>query len=223
MRLNIIKIPSQFRRTGNTPHKMFLTFDWNVPATVAQNATPSQPSPQHQQTSPHPRTPNTLSHRTPLRRTVIEVEVAEKRERGTDEEGLTWIVETAPKHWLARSLIVRLTTNAAERGSGRLSMITRMTRHWISFKVHGTTPRTSLRVPIQWTKLSQVDQYEHMTQYASLSPYPLPLLGVEAPNEYNDEVTSPYEYDVKADDRYLARQLTLRNAGRIGRGESGHM
>ena len=108
-------------------------------------------------------------------------------------------------------------------------MITRMTRHWISFKIHGITPLTSLRIPIPWTKLSQVDQYEHMTRYASLSPIPLPPPSIHVQEGDHgsrtrgdrvhgsgdrDGVTSPYDYEVTASDSYLRRQLALRDANR---------
>ena len=203
---------------SDTPLKtMFLTFDWNVPATVEQNVRPQQPNQQNQRTPLHPPISSTVTHRTPLRRTVIEVEVAEEYEREADEEGVAWVMNTAPRHWMARSLIVRLTSKASDRGSGRLTMITRMTRHWVSFKVHGITPLTSLRVPIVWTKLSPVDQYEHMTRYASLSPLPRPLPNTVTMEEDGDGVTSPYDYEVTATDRYLERQLALRHAGQVGR------
>ena len=190
---------------------MFLTFDWNVPTTVPQGTKPEPSDPSHQHPLPQP---NPASHRAPLRRTVIEVEVAEKHEQGTDDEGKIWVAKAAPRLRHTRSLIVRLTSNATERGTGRLSMVTRLTRHWVSFKVHGVTPLTSLRVPMPWTKLSHVDQYEHMTQYATLSPYPLPFPGTIPPDAHHDEFTNPYDYDVTADDQYLARKLRNRTAGR---------
>ena len=192
---------------------MFLTFDWNVPPTVEDKTTTTQktPSPETQSPALLHSTMGITTRRTPLRRTVIAVEVDATPEQGTAEEGTTWVAKEAPKHWLARSLIVRLTSQSVERGSGRLSMVTRLTRHWVSFKVHGVSPLTSLRIPIPWVKLGLVDQYKHLMRYATLSSNPPPPPGIGPTRNGQHDVTSPYEYDVEESDRYLKRQLSLRS------------
>ena len=192
---------------------MFLTFDWNVPPTVEDKTTTTQktPSPETQSPALLHSTMGITTRRTPLRRTVIAVEVDEEPEQGTDEEGTTWVAKEAPMHWLARSLIVRLTSNSNERGSGRLSMVTRLTRHWVSFKVHGISPLTSLRIPIPWVRLGLVDQYEHLTRYATLPRDPPPPPGIGLPKNGQHEATSPYDYNIDENDRYLKHQLSLRS------------
>lgn len=131
--------------------------------------------------------------------------------RGHEDEGVTWIVDEQPTRPVSRGLIIQFNANSITLGSGRLSMITRITRHWVSFKVLGISPLTCLRVPIPWAQLSQIEQYAHVTRYVSFPPDPPPSRSDIRARESRTPDVTPYDFNVDPEDRYLERQLHLRD------------
>ena len=68
--------------------------------------------------------------------------------------GTQWIVASKPTRAVGEDDLVCLTANFDRRtGTGRLSHITNMDKHWITFGVAGAIPKTGIRVPVPWAKL----------------------------------------------------------------------
>ncbi|EPT03197.1 hypothetical protein FOMPIDRAFT_115830 [Fomitopsis schrenkii] len=192
---------------------MFLTWNWNTctSTTTTQNNLNTVPPRQRDDTT-SPSRARSNAARLPVWRTIMDIFVESAPVQGEGGEGTTWVVVVSPPRRITRGLIIRIRSNLNEYGSGRLSKVTRLTRHWVSFKVHGITPLTSIRVPIPWAQLSQVEQFEHLTRYAELSP--TPVIGHVFRHTRDDRLgtVNPYRFEVDSADSYLRRQLQLRDA-----------
>ncbi|KAH9840201.1 uncharacterized protein C8Q71DRAFT_721919 [Rhodofomes roseus] len=125
-----------------------------------------------------------------LVRNVPEIDNASRTE--------TWVVDRQPGRPLARSHVLTLWAGDHMIGSGRISTITCLARHWVTFRLAGTRSGMRVRVPIPWAGLSGHASYTHTTQFLTLSPSPEPHEAFRNSPDFADPDANPYEFELTA-------------------------
>lgn len=141
-----------------------------------------------------PTTHRTLPYPIPPRdrnTTLVRVLPRPRRSRGGN---ITWTTDVQPESRLKKDIAVTLIAENAEVAHGRLSIITDLRRHWVTFKLTGApTDRVYVRTPVTWSQLDGLERYTHMTRYTELNPNPEPHPSYrDLPNFRNDRDTNPY-------------------------------
>ena len=108
--------------------------------------------------------------------------------------GMIWVVRSRPDQMIRRGQAVELHTQSRSSGIGRLSRIYHMSRHWVTFRITGSRGLCSLRVPMLWVDLSDIERHAHSQHYLSLPLYPLPPAAFCTPLILNAH-SSPYEFN----------------------------
>ncbi|KAH9914295.1 uncharacterized protein B0H18DRAFT_959930 [Fomitopsis serialis] len=126
---------------------------------------------------------------------VTEVDV---NEQPTMEErsGLTWIVKDRPHRQLAKQQLVRLQTESQRSGVGRLSRVVTLRRHWITFEITGARPKCTLRVPVPWVALDNLEGMTHASNYATLPSLPRPHPDFRHLPPFRNDKVNPYEFEI---------------------------
>ena len=96
------------------------------------------------------------------------------RPRMSGREGMTWTVDEEPVSKLKTGSLVILCTSTNESGIGRLSTITDLRQHWVTFALAGAKSPTCIRIPTAWATLDDLAAYTFATYFHSLQPYPEP-------------------------------------------------
>lgn len=87
--------------------------------------------------------------------------------------GTQWIVAEKPIRRVGENEVVCLTANLDRRtGIGRLSQVADIDKHWVTFRISGATPKSSLRVPIPWARLPSNVAAAHTRAYLALETIP---------------------------------------------------
>ncbi|TFY59757.1 hypothetical protein EVJ58_g5575 [Rhodofomes roseus] len=121
------------------------------------------------------------------------VEVEGKPERSGSN--LTWVVDKRPAVQIGRGHLVSLSAGHNRTGVGRLTGITDVYRHWITWSITGGPGICYIRVPIPWARLSRLEGLAHTERYHALSALPPPH-----PIFWNNPIVlhskdSPYEFE----------------------------
>ena len=87
-------------------------------------------------------------------------------------KGLTWTVDEEPASRIQVGTLVILYTEAEESGIGRVSSVTDLRQHWVTFTLAGAEDPTHLRVPVVWAKLEDLAAYTFTNYFHALPPYP---------------------------------------------------
>lgn len=106
------------------------------------------------------------------------------------------MVERQPEGAIGVSDIVQLRTDAQVSGTGRISTITDLSRHWVTFHIAGGQSRVGIRVPVAWARLDPLARYTHTSQYKLLDDAPPHPSLHDTPRIWHPTV-SPY---ISADD-----------------------
>ncbi|KZT65941.1 hypothetical protein DAEQUDRAFT_490610 [Daedalea quercina L-15889] len=117
--------------------------------------------------------PLPLFHPSPDARDIIQATVLARPRYGRGR-GLTWTVNEAPEEPLQKGRYVILRTETEATGIGRISVVTDLRRHWVTFAIAGATLPCNIRVPIPWAVLDNLESYTHRTYYFNLPPDPRP-------------------------------------------------
>jgi len=112
---------------------------------------------------------------------------------------MVWVTATRPKRQLSRTLKISLKTSQQVSGVGRLSALTALCRHWVSFSIMGSLSPCSLRVPIPWASLEPLECHIHATRYLSLATEPAPHPDFAGNPLISNDTESPYEFEVWED------------------------
>ncbi|KAH9839018.1 uncharacterized protein C8Q71DRAFT_722058 [Rhodofomes roseus] len=116
------------------------------------------------------------------------------------ERGPTWIADERPTAQLHKGSRITLRTDAQSSGIGRLSAISDLRRHWVTFSIIGAQQQCNLRVPIPWVILDGLESFTHQEHYLSLPNDPPPHRSfIDIPAFRNNE-DNPYEFDVNDED-----------------------
>ena len=107
---------------------------------------------------------------------------------------MTWTALARPVIPLQRGLTIALATGPQSSGSGRLSRICGMTRHWVTFGITGSNGTCRLRAPIPWVQLNAIEAHAHSRHFPSLARLPHPPPEFMSPL-ITDSDTSPYEFE----------------------------
>ena len=109
--------------------------------------------------------------------------------RGT---GTQWITAAKPTRPVGEDDLICLAINRDRRtGVGRISHISNMDKHWITFHIAGATPRAYVRVPIPWAKLSVRLAESHAKSFHALENVP-PHYAFRNNPIYRDPDINPY-------------------------------
>ena len=108
--------------------------------------------------------------------------------------GMIWVVGSRPTETIRKGQVIELHTQSRSSGFGRLSLISHMSRHWVTFRITGSRGLCYLRAPIPWVQMSAIECHAHSQHYLSLSLHPLPPTEFCTPLILNS-TTSPYEFN----------------------------
>ncbi|KAH9839783.1 uncharacterized protein C8Q71DRAFT_855094 [Rhodofomes roseus] len=114
--------------------------------------------------------------------------------------GLTWTVDDRPAEQLQKGKRITMRTDTQTSGIGRLSAISDLRRHWVTFTVAGATQPFNLRVPIPWASLEDLESYTHQHHYFDLPNLPPPHRFYADRPAFLDDKENPYEFDINEDD-----------------------
>ncbi|KAH9832065.1 uncharacterized protein C8Q71DRAFT_861353 [Rhodofomes roseus] len=128
----------------------------------------------------------------------VEVYVRREPEVNVDLHTETWVVDRQPERPLARGHVLTLRSLDHVIGSGRISTITCLARHWVTFRLAGAREGTQIRVPVPWAGLSGYKIHIHATQFHMLSPTPEPHEIFKDTPPFADPDVNPYEFDLTA-------------------------
>ncbi|KAI0726796.1 hypothetical protein C8Q72DRAFT_493684 [Fomitopsis betulina] len=120
-----------------------------------------------------------------------------KRPRFGRERGTTWTVDEEPSSRLRRGALITMATPTQQSGTGKLSTVTDLRRHWVTFTISGATQPSHIRVPVAWASLDQLEGYTHARRYFDLPALPEPHESFRHLPGYNDETVNPYVADGK--------------------------
>ncbi|KAH9841159.1 uncharacterized protein C8Q71DRAFT_855004 [Rhodofomes roseus] len=93
---------------------------------------------------------------------------------GITDTRRTWTADVEPPAPLKKGSLITLITDSGSSGTGLLSAICELRRHWVTFSISGATPPCNLRVPVPWTRLDGLEGFTHQNHYQSLSDFPPP-------------------------------------------------
>ncbi|KAH9835831.1 uncharacterized protein C8Q71DRAFT_870101 [Rhodofomes roseus] len=116
------------------------------------------------------------------------------------ERGQTWIADERPSAQLQKGSRITICTDAQTSGIGRLSGITDLRRHWVTFAIVGTPQQNNLRVPIPWAALDGLESFTHQKHYFVLPSDPPPHRSYADIAVFCDDNENPYEFDIDEDD-----------------------
>ncbi|KAH9918112.1 uncharacterized protein B0H18DRAFT_958033 [Fomitopsis serialis] len=130
---------------------------------------------------------------------IIDVEVTEQPTM-EERNGLTWIVKDRPLKQLAKQQLIRLCTDSQRSGVGRLSQIVTLRRHWITFAISGARSYCTLRVPVPWVALDNIEGRSHASTYATLPNLPRPHPSFRHLPSFRNDGENPYEFDIEEEE-----------------------
>ncbi|TFY68654.1 hypothetical protein EVJ58_g876 [Rhodofomes roseus] len=127
---------------------------------------------------------------------AVDVYVHQVPEKDEAQGTETWVVDGRPERHLARGHVLTLRHEHHVLGSGRISKVTGLTRHWVTFRLAGTREGAQIRVPIPWAGLSGLYCYTHTTTYHTLSQTPEPHAVFRGTPPFADPEENPYEFEL---------------------------
>ncbi|TFY58260.1 hypothetical protein EVJ58_g6519 [Rhodofomes roseus] len=127
---------------------------------------------------------------------AIDVFVCETTEVDAAAGTETWVIDKQPGRPLARGHILTLRLGDHVIGSGRISTVDALTRHWVTFRLAGAREGMRVRVPIPWAGLSGYRSYTHTSQFHALSPTPEPHALFKDSPPFADPDENPYEFEM---------------------------
>ncbi|KAH9829843.1 uncharacterized protein C8Q71DRAFT_727844 [Rhodofomes roseus] len=116
------------------------------------------------------------------------------------ERGPTWIADERPTAQLQKGSRITILTDAQTSGIGRLSVITDLRRHWVTFSIIGASHQCNLRVPIPWAILDGLESFTHQKHYFSLADDPPPHRSFIDIPSFRSKEENPYEFDIDEED-----------------------
>ncbi|KAH9926367.1 uncharacterized protein B0H18DRAFT_954691 [Fomitopsis serialis] len=196
------------------PGAMFLTFhqksgaettlhDDNITTTRTTTHTPAaahaRPTPRSHPYAPH----LAYTFRS------LEVQVEDEPEQGNDGELRTiWAIRNQPPRQLTRGHMISMRSSAGIVGTGRITIATNITRHWITLRLKDGGDHTQIRVPIPWANMGKLEQYAHTSAYMHLSRHPGPHRAFMHRHIFMDDSKNPYEFDLDPRElTHLAKHL----------------
>ncbi|KAH9829017.1 uncharacterized protein C8Q71DRAFT_863575 [Rhodofomes roseus] len=124
------------------------------------------------------------------------------------KHGPTWIADERPTVQLQKGSRITIFTDAQTSGTGRLSVITDLRRHWVTFSIVGAPQPCNLRVPIPWAILDSLESFTHQEHYFNLPNDPSPHRSFANIPAFRNLNENPYEFEVDEDDvPTLARRI----------------
>ncbi|TFY53250.1 hypothetical protein EVJ58_g9554 [Rhodofomes roseus] len=142
---------------------------------------------------------------------AIDVAVYDEPEVDISTNSETWVVSEQPGRPLARGHILTLKLGDHAIGSGRISKVAGLARHWVTFRLAGARDGLQIRVPVPWVGLSGYTSYIHTSQFHELSPTPEPHIMFRGSPPFADPDTNPYEFELTTgkEIRLLAKLRTI--------------
>ena len=88
--------------------------------------------------------------------------------------GQTWTIDEEPTSALSLDDLIIFYTPTHESGIGRISAITDLRQHWVTFTIAGASPPTKLRIPVAWANLDDLAAFTYKNLFHSLPALPGP-------------------------------------------------
>ena len=103
-----------------------------------------------------------------------------------------WIVASEPRRHVGENDLISLTANLDRKtGIGRISHVSGLDKHWVTFSIAGSTPKSGIQVPIPWARLPTRVAEAHARTYVSLESIP-PLHIFREDSWYRNPLVNPY-------------------------------
>ncbi|KAH9830492.1 uncharacterized protein C8Q71DRAFT_727474 [Rhodofomes roseus] len=174
---------------------MYLTFELQR----NENTPTSQGDEHHDPLSRRAPSPPIVAPHLTHKCTTYEVNVEDTprstRGKGKREEH-TWIAQDEPIKSLTNGHIITLKSRGNVICSGRISVITDITKHWVTMLLTGGPRRANLRAPIPWCHLTKLDRFAHTIHYANLPDNPPPHDVFAERPDFTNPHDNPYEFDL---------------------------
>ncbi|TFY52028.1 hypothetical protein EVJ58_g10241 [Rhodofomes roseus] len=167
---------------------MFLTFSVGKKKPIATMEKTLKP--------PNDRRIRTRRPNPPSYAVAIDVFVDGEPERDVENGTETWIVDKQPERPLARGHILTMRLVDHVIGSGRISKVDGLARHWVTFRLAGARDGLRVRVPVPWAGLSGYATHTHTSQYHMLSPIPEPHVLFRNTPPFADPESNPYQFEL---------------------------
>ena len=88
--------------------------------------------------------------------------------------GTIWTVDEEPASPLQSGTLIILYNDNGDSGIGRISAVTDLRQHWVTFTLAGASPPAYVRTPVVWAKLADLAAHTHSVYFNELPPYPGP-------------------------------------------------
>ena len=106
--------------------------------------------------------------------------------------GTHWIVAAEPRRHVGEGDLINLTANLDRRtGTGKISHVTGIEKHWVTFSLAGAIPKAGIQIPIPWARLPRSAAEAHARAYLTLENIP-PLPVFRANSWYRNPRVNPY-------------------------------
>ncbi|KAH9842028.1 uncharacterized protein C8Q71DRAFT_357010 [Rhodofomes roseus] len=110
--------------------------------------------------------------------------------------GPIWVATERPAVQIGSGQLITLNSDGRKSGVGRLTVVTDLRRHWITWAIEGGPTRCNLRLPIPWARLSADEAERHTTGYHKLNAIPPPQSSFILDPYILYPHTSPYEFEI---------------------------
>ncbi|KAH9830775.1 uncharacterized protein C8Q71DRAFT_862225 [Rhodofomes roseus] len=167
---------------------MFLTFSAGKKKPIAPSGKALKP--------PNDRRIRTHRPNPPSYAVAVDITVDEEPEVDKENGTETWIVDKEPERSLARGHILTMWRDDHVIGSGRISKVDGLSRHWVTFRLAGARDGLRVRVPVPWAGLSGYASHTHTSQYHMLSPIPEPHVLFKDTPPFADPESNPYQFEL---------------------------
>ena len=106
--------------------------------------------------------------------------------------GTHWIIAEEPSRSIGEGDLVCLTANGDRRtGVGKISQLSGLDKHWATFSIAGAIPKSGIRIPIVWARLTPRAAEAHDKLYLTLENIP-PHHALREDSRYRNPHVNPY-------------------------------
>ena len=122
---------------------------------------------------------------------------------------LTWIVDKQPSRRIGYGQLVSLrTSSSGSSGTGMLTSVTDLRRHWITWTVASGAIKCRVRVPISWSVMHGVEAIAHAKHYHILPSTPPPHRDDPVARIPSHSTSYPYQHDITPEEQqHLSEKL----------------
>lgn len=123
---------------------------------------------------------------------------------------LTWMVDEKPARRIRYGLLVSIRTKQGDSGTGLVSAVVEMRRHWITWMVSSGAAKCHVQIPVPWCSLSAIEVVAHEKHYRDL--FRTPRAHRDDPARALPSVSTlyPYKHHITPEERGLLEERLAR-------------